>query len=271
MKETGFVAIVDTDRDELRDRIETMRQRFYRLARSADPNARRQALDWDVQQVVAHVLCIAHRYQAVAEGRDFHRAGHPRELDQINQDELEAVMAPITDLVDQLEALEPVMDSYFDNLTDDATFEFHCNATISGIVAQINWLFELVWHGEDIARAVGTPWEMREPDMLLLLREVMELAPAYVRSEVARGSDICVAIQVPDARQYVAHVHDGIAEVRDRRPGDWPDAVLKAPASTMVRLLLQRIGPVAATRRGLRIGGRRPWKAMKLQSCIEAA
>ncbi len=162
--------------------------------------------------------------------------------------------------------------SYFDNLTGDATFEFHCNATISGIVAQINWLFELVWHGEDIARAVGAPWEMRERDMLLLFREVMELAPAYVSSEVARGSDICVAIQVPDARQYVAHVHDGIAEVRDRRPGDWPDAVLKAPASTMVRLLLQRIGPVAATRRGLRIvGGRRPWKAMKLQSCFEAA
>ena len=38
----------------------------------------------------------------------------------------------------------------------------------------MNWLFELVLHGEDIARAVGAPWEMRERDMLLLLREVME-------------------------------------------------------------------------------------------------
>jgi hypothetical protein len=53
MKDTGFVAIVDTDRDELRDRIETMRQRFYRLARSAEPSARRKGLEWDVQQVVA--------------------------------------------------------------------------------------------------------------------------------------------------------------------------------------------------------------------------
>jgi hypothetical protein len=39
---------------------------------------------------------------------------------------------------------------------------------------------------------------------------------------------------------------------------------------TMIEMLLNRIGPVAATRRGLRIvGGRRPWKALQLQSCIE--
>jgi hypothetical protein len=68
------------------------------------------------------------------------------------------------------------------------------------------------------------------------------------------------------------HVHDGIAEMRARRPNDRPDAVLKAPASTMARLLLQRIGPFTAARQGLRIvGGRRPWKAMRLQSCFEPA
>ena len=56
------------------------------------------------------------------------------------------------------------------------SFEFHCNATVSGIIAQMNWLFELVSHGEDIARAVGAPWEIRERDILLILREVVELA-----------------------------------------------------------------------------------------------
>ena len=206
MNDTEYVAIVDTDRDELRDRIADMRQRFYRLARSADPHARRPGLDWTVQQVVAHVLCIAHRYQALAEGRDFHRASHPRELDQINQDELEAVMAPIPDLVDQLEALAPVMDAYFDDLTDDSTLEFHCGVMVSGIVWQINWLFELVLHGEDIARAVGTPWEIRERDMLLLLREVMELAPGYVRSEI-----------VPEHRHLRGATDPGRATVRDAR------------------------------------------------------
>jgi hypothetical protein len=229
-------------------------------------------LDWTVQQVVAHVLCVAHRYQATAEGRDFHRAGYPRELDQINQDELGAVMAPIPDLMDQLEGLAPVMDAYFDDLSNDSSFEFHCGASVSGIIAQVNWLFELVLHGEDIGRAVGMPWEIRERDMLLILREAAELAPTYVHTGLSRATDICAALQISGARPYVVHVHDGIAEMRARRPNDRPDAVLKAPASTMARLLLQRIGPFTAARQGLRIvGGRRPWKAMRLQSCFEPA
>jgi uncharacterized protein (TIGR03083 family) len=272
MDNTGILVLVDTDRNELRDRIGDMRQRFSRLARSADPHAQRPGLDWTVQQVVAHVLCVAHRYQAVAEGRDFHRASHPRELDQINQAELEAVMASIPALMDQLEALAPVMDAFFDDLSDNNSIEFHCGIMVSGIVGQINWLFELVFHGEDIARAVGAPWEIREGDMLLLLREALEVAPAYVRAGISQATDICVAFQVPDARPYVMHIHDGIAELRERRPADRPDAVLKAPASTMVRLLFQRIGPFTAARQGLRIvGGRRPWKAMKLQACFERA
>jgi hypothetical protein len=81
-----------------------------------------------------------------------------------------------------------------------------------------------------------------------------------------------VALQIPNARPYVAHVHDGIVEMRPRLPRDRPDAVLKAPASTVIRLILHRIGPFTAARQGLRIvGGRRPWKALKLQSCIEPA
>jgi len=271
MKDTGCIAIVDTDRDELRDRIAEARQRFYRLARSADPNARRRGLDWNVHQVIAHVLCVARRYQAVAEGRDFRRARHPRELDQINHEEMQAAMAPIPELLEDLEALEPMMDAFFDGLPDDYTGEFHCGAMVSGIVVQVNWLFDLVLHGEDIARAVGSPWKIDERDMSLLLREVVELTPAYVKADISHATEICVVLQVPDARPYVMKIHDGTLVIRPRRSSDRPDAVLKAPASTMVRLFLNRIGPVAASRQGLRIvGGRRPWKAMQLQSCIES-
>jgi hypothetical protein len=181
-----------------------------------------------------------------------------------------AAMAPIPELLEELEALEPVMDAFFDGLPNDYTAEFHCGAMVSGIVVQVNWLFDLVLHGEDIARAVGVPWEIRERDMLLLLREVVELAPAYVKAGISPTTDICVALDVPDARPYVLRIHDGFAETCERRPSDRPDAVLKAPASTMVRLFLHRVGPVTAARQGLRIvGGRRPWKAMKLQSCFE--
>jgi Mycothiol maleylpyruvate isomerase N-terminal domain len=269
MTDTGFLAIVDTDREELRGRIEDMRQRFYRLARSADPHARRPGLDWNVQQVVAHVLSVAQRYRSFAETSDFRRATDFRDLDQINQEELEAVMAPIPVLVEQLEALAPGMDAFFDSLTDDFSGEFHFGVQISGIVVQINWLFELVLHGDDVARSIGVPWEISERDMLFLLREAAEVVPAYVRPGLSMETDICVALQVPDARPYVIHVHDGIAEMRLRRADERPDAVLKAPASTLVKMLLHRIGPFTAVRQGLRLtGGRRPWKAMKLMSCF---
>ena len=104
-------------------------------------------------------------------------------------------------------------------LPDDYVAEFHCGAVVSGVVAQVNWLFDLTLHGEDIARSVGVPWEIRERDMLLLLREGLELAPAYLSAAVPATTDICVALQIPDARPYVVHVHDGIAESRPRRPG----------------------------------------------------
>jgi hypothetical protein len=272
MNDTGIVALVDTDRDELRDRIQGARQRFYGLASSADPQARRRGLDWSVHQVIAHVLCVARRYQAVIEGRDFRRARYPREGDRINQEEMLAAMAPIPELLEELKALEPVMDGFFDELPDDYTVEFHCGAMVSGIIAQVNWLFELILHGEDIARATGAPWEIRERDMLLLLREGMELVPAWAKAGLSPATDICLALQIPDARPYVMHVHDGILEVRARRASDRPDAVLKGPASTLLRLFLHRIGPLTAMRQGLRVvGGRRPWKAMKIASCIEAA
>jgi uncharacterized protein (TIGR03083 family) len=272
MNNTGFVALVDTDRNELRDRIEEARQRFYQLARTADPNARRLGLDWTVHQVIAHVLCVARRYQAIIEGRDFRRAVRPRDLDQINDEEMLAAMAPIPELLAELATLEPLMDGYFDGLPDDYTVELHCGAMGSGIIVQINWLFDVLLHGEDIARAVGTPFEIRERDMLLMLREGIELTPSYVNQGLSPAIDICVALEIPDARPHVIHVHDGIAEARARRPDDRPDAVLKGPASTVLRLVLHRIGPLTAMRHGLRIvGGRRPWKAMKIASCIEAA
>jgi hypothetical protein len=66
------------------------------------------------------------------------------------------------------------------------------------------------------------------------------------------------------------HIHDGSLETRERRPADRPDAVLRTPASTLCDMIYQRIGPVTAARRGLMIvGGRRPWKALRLQSYLE--
>ena len=270
MNDTEYVALVDTDRDELRERIALARNRFDRLVRAADPLARPPGLDWTVQQVVAHVLTLAHRYQHAARG-DYRPAAYPREVDVLNQTELEAVMAPVPELADQIQALAPELDSFFDAVSDDRPrFAFHAGAFISGLTGQTNWLGELLLHGHDVARAVKAPWELPERDMLLVARGLMQIAPAYLRAATPADTDVCVAFKVPGARPYLIHIRHDNAEMRERRPDDRPDAVLQLPGSTLTQLLYQRIGPLGAARRGLRIiGGRRPWVALKLQSYFE--
>ena len=160
MNATGYVPLVDTSRDELRERIGQARERFDRLVRIADPLARPPGMKWTVQQIVAHVLTVARRYQGMAHGREYPHPANPRELDVINQRELEAAMAPIPELTDQLLTLAAEMDSFFDALTNEpATIPFPAGAVIDGITAQTNWLGELLLHGQDVARAVKTPWE----------------------------------------------------------------------------------------------------------------
>ncbi|OBF04748.1 hypothetical protein A5730_17025 [Mycobacterium sp. ACS4054] len=272
MNDTDYVAIVDTNRDELRDRIGRARVRFDRLVRSADPDLCVPGLDWTVQQVVAHVLSMAHRFQALAEGRDFHRATYARDLDDINRAELEALMAPIPEIADQINDLAPVMDAFFDGGSNDRVYEAHGGAMLDIIAGQAVWLGELILHGRDVARAIRAPWQIDERDMLLIARGLMQYGegPGYLRTGLPPGTDLCVAFTLPGARPYVIHIHDGVADMRERRPADRPDAVLQMPASTLCDLIYQRIGPVTAARRGLRIvGGRRPWKALKLHSYLE--
>lgn len=272
MESPEFAALVDTTRHELRERIAHALAQFDRLARAADPLAVPPHSHWTVQQVIAHVLTIAARYLHYVEG-GYRLAGTPREVDVLNQTELDTAMAPSAELADRLQALAPELNQLFDRVTgEERVLDFHCGARVDGITWQTNWLGELLMHGHDIARAVKAPWPLPERDMLLVTRGMMQIGPAYLRATLAPDTDISVAVQIPQARPYLVHIHDGLAEMRGRHPGDRPDAVLRLPASTLAQLLYQRIGPFAAATKGLRIvGGRRPWLALKLQSCFEPA
>jgi len=273
MNDSGYVPLVDTSRDELLERIGQVRERFDRLVRNADPLARPPGMKWTVHQIVAHVLTVARRYQGMAHGREYPHPANPRELDVINQRELEAAMAPIPQLAHQLLTLAAEMDSFFDAVTNEpATIRFPAGAVIDGITVQTNWLGELLLHGQDVARAVKTPWELPERDMLLVARGLMQVGPAYLRAAISPAIDVCVASQLSGARPYLVHIRHGTAEIRARRPDDHPDAVLRLPASTFTQLFYQRIGLFSAVLRGLRItGGRRPWVALKLMSYFEPA
>ncbi|MDT5011769.1 MAG: hypothetical protein QOH57_3386 [Mycobacterium sp.] len=270
MNNTDHVPLVDTTRDELRGRIAEAAARFAQLFRTADPSARPPGHDWTVQQIAAHVVAITHRYLAGAQGREYTRVATPREIHQLNQTELEALLAPLPALADDIQAGATELAHEFDTFTDATRIPFQQFAVASGIAWQTYWLGELLLHGEDVARAIDAPWDIHERDMLLLARGLMEVGHAYLRDSVSRDKRICVAFKLPESRPYVITIHDGIAEFRDRRRDDRPDAVLRGPASALIQMLYGRIGPIAAMRRGLFVvGGRRPWVALKLMSYFE--
>jgi uncharacterized protein (TIGR03083 family) len=272
VNDVDVAALVDTTHPEVRERTSQALLRFDRLASDADPYARPPHSEWTVQQVVSHVLTLARRYLQYAEG-EYRLASHPHEVSLLNRTELEAAMAPIPELIDGLRAVAPRLNQLFDEVADEGrVLGFHCGALVDGITWQTNWLGELLLHGQDIARAVKAPWVIAERDMLLIARGLMQIGPAYVRASLAPGTDISVAILIPEAHPYLIHIHDGVGEIRARRANDRPDAVLRLPASVLTQLLYQRIGAFTAARRGLRVvGGRRPWLAIKLQSYFEPA
>lgn len=265
-------ALVDCTRDELRERIALALARFDRLARSADPLARPPGSQWTVQQAIAHVLTIAQRYVRFRRGT-YRLADRPSEVSLLNQCELEAAMAPVTELADQLQAIAPELNALFDEVAEQGrALPFHCGVLVDGTTWQTNWLGELLIHGYDIARAVKVPWETAEFDMLVIARGLMQIGPAYVKPGRRSQADTAVAVELPGARPYLIHIHQGTGDLRVRRADDRLDAVLRMPASIFALLLYQRIGALGATRRGLRlVGGRRPWVALKLQSLFEAA
>jgi hypothetical protein len=194
------------------------------------------------------------------------------DMDAINQAEMEALVAPVPEVADEIKLVATEMDGWFDVHTDDLdAFRFHGGAMVSGIAAQTNWLGELVMHGSDVARAVKAPFAVDERDMLLVARGMMEYGHGFLRSDVSADTNVCVALKVSDARPYVIHIHDGVAEFRARTAEDRPDAVMRTPASALTELLYKRIGQFTAVRRGLFVvGGRRPWVALKLPSYFDA-
>ncbi len=267
---TEYVGLVDTDRDELRERIAEAQDRFDQLIRTASPHDRPRGMDWTVAQVGAHMVTIVQRYGSIARTGGFRMADRSG-IPSLNDDELQSVSGSLPEIADRIRELEPEMSDFFDTVSGHGqVLPFHGGVSIDGITTQTNWLGELLLHGEDIARAVGRPWEISERDMLLVARGLMQIAPGFVRPGSCPGDGIRTIFLVPGARPYFMHLHDDTVDARARRSDDRADAVLRLPASTLTRMLYQRIGPLTAARRGLLIvGGRRPWRALKVQSCIE--
>ncbi|WP_183095402.1 maleylpyruvate isomerase N-terminal domain-containing protein [Nocardioides stalactiti] len=262
------MSYISTDRDELTRRGTLALHRFTTLAQEVDPQTRIRGSEWTAKQVVAHVLSVLHRYN----DRDLHSwdglSATPAELNEQNDKEL-AALEPMS--VDELvSGVRTEFERWLaisEGLDQAASYKFHFRQTIDGNGGAGNMLGELLVHGFDIARSAGRSWEIDDRDAQLVFNGVLQVANGALDPVALRGLDLSVLWRIGD-RATMLHVVDGQGGFIDPADGPArPDVVIGGPPAPMLLSLYGRVGPLAAARRGVFVrGGRRPWRAAKIES-----
>lgn len=265
-----YERLVATDAHELWSRIDEAESRFRELVRGVEETLPVRGSTWTVRDVTGHLVTVLRRYinRVVAETGGL--AATPRGVDQLNADELAALSGTRDELLADLAMEMKTVRELFgpDRVDLHATVPFHAGATVDIAAALANLIGEFLIHGWDVARSAGRSWSIGELDARLVLNGVLQIAPSYVKRD-GTGS-LAVRLDLPDAHPWLLSIARGAAVSRRWQPDDQVDAVLRAPAATMLLAMYSRIGIGTATRRGLRIaGGRRPWRARLLTSLLE--
>jgi uncharacterized protein (TIGR03083 family) len=130
-------------------------------------------------------------------------------------------------------------------------------ATIAAIV-----LGEQLIHGLDLARAAGRPWPIDADDARLVVPGVVELLPAYLNREAARGLRVRYELRAGGDLRYQLAIDDGTATVGPATGS--ADCVITADPVAFLLVGYGRISQWGPMLRGqLRAGGRKPWLGFK--------
>jgi uncharacterized protein (TIGR03083 family) len=129
-------------------------------------------------------------------------------------------------------------------------------ATVAAIV-----LGEQLVHGLDLARVAGRPWPIDAGDARLVIPGVVDLLPAYLNREAARGLRVRYELRLGDLR-YLLTVDDGTASVGPATGS--ADCVITGDPVAFLLVGYGRISQWGPMLRGqLRAGGRKPWLGFK--------
>ncbi len=267
----AYERFVTTDAHELWRRIDAAQERFVSLVRSVGPGVAGAGTTWSSRDVVAHILTVAERYTNRDVTSTDGLGATPREVDVINDRELRALDGVgFEELLTRLEAQMGRVRSAFapEQLDLHVRFPFHGGVTVDAAGGMSNIVGEFLIHGYDLANAAGRPWPIAARDALLIINGVVQLLPAYAEPTAAGSLDLMW--RLPGASDWVLAFDNGKADSRPPDAGERADAILSAPPETLLLFLYQRIGQVAAIRRGLRVvGGRRPWRITRLQKFLQ--
>ncbi|WP_172652849.1 maleylpyruvate isomerase N-terminal domain-containing protein [Rhodococcus opacus] len=252
------MSLTTTSRAELRS--DESFTRFCELVADVPPDIRVGDRSWSVGDVTRHMLSVVRRYTI----RDLNsRDGLSptvRDVTELNSADVEALEH--LSHADLLDALHTEWSKYLalDVIMEDKV-PFHFGATIDGFGALGNMLAELLIHGYDVATAAKRIWPIEDRDALLALNGVLQIAPVLadpVRTARVRAE---IEFRIGDGRPQVVTIDRARCRIADATSTDGRrDVIVGGPPEPVLLNLYQRIGLLAAIRRGVRLhGGRRPW------------
>jgi uncharacterized protein (TIGR03083 family) len=130
-------------------------------------------------------------------------------------------------------------------------------------------LFELLMHGSDLARGLGTPWEVSADEARLVLTGLSSLLPGQFDADAGRGTRATIYMRIRGGPQFAIWVHDGRLEVNSR-PTEPVDCHISADPVAFLLVSAGRRSQLSGVLRGQLVAwGRRPWLAMQLPRLLQ--
>jgi uncharacterized protein (TIGR03083 family) len=268
-----YEKLVSTTPAELWRRIDLAHDRFAQLMAEVPDGLALPSSTWTARDLAGHLLTVARRYTRPGVRTSQGLADSPRSVDDLNASELaELDGTPKGDLLaalaEQLEAVRAAHPASDDCDLHDQ-FPFHGGVIVDRAAALSNLLGEFLVHGRDLATAARRPWPIEPLDARLILNGVMQIVPAYANRKAT--GELHLQLRVPGARRWALCFAEGRVTSRPAQDSDRPDVVLRAPADVLMLALYSRLTPAEGTRRGMvPIGGRRPWRIVRLPGLLEA-
>jgi uncharacterized protein (TIGR03083 family) len=271
MVTTPYRYLTATDAAELLGRVAAARDRFVALAGSVDPSLQPAGSTWTARDITGHLLTVLRRYTRRDRSSTEGLADSPREVDRLNAVQLAALGdTPRDALLADLVAESNLLLGAFppDSVDLHTRYPFHGGVTVDLAAGFGNLVGEFSIHGRDLALAAGRPWPIEERDAVLILNGVMQIIPAYARRSATQP--LRVRLDIRTAAPWLLDFAGGSLTSRAAEPGEPVDVVLRAPAQTLVLSLYSRLSTLAAARAGmLVVGGRRPWRIVRLSRLVE--
>ncbi|MFI5507153.1 maleylpyruvate isomerase N-terminal domain-containing protein [Mycobacterium sp. NPDC051804] len=125
-------------------------------------------------------------------------------------------------------------------------------------------MFELLIHGDDLARGLGKRWVIAAEEARLVLSGISSLMPGQFDADAAGDMRATVFLRLRGGPAFALWVHDGRLEVVPH-PVDPVDCHVWADPVTFLLVSTGRRSQIGAVLRGkLMAWGRRPWLAARL-------